>query len=450
MGQKINPVSLRLHYTNRNFDSCWYSKYFYKNLVVRDVVLQQYLDNFLKLLQLPSGRYSIQHLQKKTRIYPFLCTPKKTREWKFKVFGLKKKSIGVNKTRYFFKNKIKVMKFFKHEKFQSSGNIFQSRKYKTFKNLNLFYKTLDQSTLYKIKKKITSFQNFQLWSQLLNQSLKKTVFQNRGVVFQQNSVVSNWRSFEKNGLLMKKLYFFKQKQHFFSNNQQFDEKNRYFFQSDVLKKSAVFVKKKKSMDYKIQGLNLYNREINNRNLFFLQNLFVYKKLKSSLYNKKNGFSRTVNSLIVNKNLWYQFPIIQKSLSVFHPLDFKYKNYIESNLSRLYQLEIDCIPFLIKNEWQHANFLADEIKYFLEKRIPFRRLKNKIIQQLSKIPEIRGVRITCSGRVGGKSKKAQRAKTDCIKFGQTSLHVFSGKIDFSAKTAFTSFGCVGVKVWICYN
>ena len=99
---------------------------------------------------------------------------------------------------------------------------------------------------------------------------------------------------------------------------------------------------------------------------------------------------------------------------------------------------------------YYRFCQVQIAFFLEKRIPFRRIKNKLLKQLSKISAIRGVRITCSGRVGGKSKKAQRSKTECIKYGQTSLHVFSSKIDFSMKTAFTRFGSVGIKVWICYN
>ena len=47
-------------------------------------------------------------------------------------------------------------------------------------------------------------------------------------------------------------------------------------------------------------------------------------------------------------------------------------------------------------------------------------------------------------------KAQRAKIESLKYGQTSLHVFSAPIDFSCKTARTSFGSVGVKVWICYQ
>ena len=95
-------------------------------------------------------------------------------------------------------------------------------------------------------------------------------------------------------------------------------------------------------------------------------------------------------------------------------------------------------------------MADEIVYFLEKRVPFRRIKAKISQHLSQNPKIRGLRITCSGRVGGKSKKAQRAKTECVKYGQTSLHVFSSQIDFASRTASTVFGSVGVKVWMSYN
>ena len=109
-----------------------------------------------------------------------------------------------------------------------------------------------------------------------------------------------------------------------------------------------------------------------------------------------------------------------------------------------------MPFSISQDWQSAGFLAEEIVYFLERRVTFRRLKNKIIKKISENSNIRGVRISCSGRVGGKSKKAQRAKTECVKYGQTSRHTFSSRIDFAAKTARTSFGTVGIKVWICYN
>ena len=103
-----------------------------------------------------------------------------------------------------------------------------------------------------------------------------------------------------------------------------------------------------------------------------------------------------------------------------------------------------------NEKQSAIFLAEEIIYYLEKRVPFLKIKNQILREIAQNSFLKGLRITCSGRVGGRSKKAQRSKVQVIKYGQTSLHVFSSKIDFASKHAHTAFGLLGIKVWICYN
>jgi ribosomal protein S3 len=64
--------------------------------------------------------------------------------------------------------------------------------------------------------------------------------------------------------------------------------------------------------------------------------------------------------------------------------------------------------------------------------------------------VRGLRVMCSGRGGRKSKKAQRAQSLGFHWGQTSLHVFSEKVGFAKRAAPTSFGKVGIKVWICYK
>ena len=540
MGQKINPISLRLHSTNRHFDSCWYSNYFYKNLITKDIFLQQYFNNFLKLLKLPTGRYSIQHLQKKTQVYNFLCYPKFTREWRSKIFGLKKKKNSFKKTRYFLKTKAEFKK-----------------KVKKHTKLNSFYTTLNQLALHKIQKKITSFQNFRLWSTLLKKSrLKKNTFfykiepimyqppliLNVSNLLQNTKMFSNLNNLRKdqkgqmNHLIFPVNYLLintvKKLNTSFSNNNQLIKKNQFIsfpnysnffpffikkwnkpfisfpnysnlepfdkFGTQLSKGSPFLLQKLKKQNLKSHKNNdqrvelLFKEQLTNSNLLFLQNLFIYKTLKTNLKVKKNvnflDQKKTYSNLVTSEKIMKFKPFVPfpnfsnssnffpfgsffskkrtnkfgnklkngvnglniKSLSAFNTLNLKYKNYLESSLSSLYNLEMDLIPFKVKNDWQNANYLADEITYFLEKRIPFRRLKGKILRQLSKIPEIRGIRILCSGRVGGKSKKAQRSKTECIKYGQTSLQVFSSKIDFSAKTAFTSFGSVGVKVWICYN
>ena len=63
-------------------------------------------------------------------------------------------------------------------------------------------------------------------------------------------------------------------------------------------------------------------------------------------------------------------------------------------------------------------------------------------------KITGIRISCSGRVGGRSKKAQRSRKDTFMWGETGLHVFSSDLDFAKTHAETAFGVVGVKVWVC--
>lgn len=111
----------------------------------------------------------------------------------------------------------------------------------------------------------------------------------------------------------------------------------------------------------------------------------------------------------------------------------------------------------KSGWesQHADFIAQEIAYALARRVSFRAIKLQLTQELelntSKAwGSVRGIRVTCAGRGNQKSKKAQRAKTVRFQWGQTSLHVFSEKVGFSSRPALTSFGKIGVKVWVCYK
>lgn len=413
MGQKINPISLRLQYTNRQFDNCWYSNYFYKNLINKDVLFHSYLNNFLKLMKLPTGRYSIQHLQKKTQIYNFFCYSKSTRQWRSQLFGLAPNTKFLKKTRYFFKNKTQF-----------------KRKTRRYTKFHSFYNAVNQLAVYKLQKKITSFQNFRLWAAVKNTACSP---------FFSLSTKANRTIPEK---LLDLSAYFSPKCRVFEKNLFFSKHPALLENGDQasLKNEKIQPKQRGSgeisLNHEKKKVDCFLKINENSSRLFLQNLFVYKTLKSSLKQKKHSSKSSLNRSISTN---------QKQ-GIF---DFKYKNYLESSLSSVDNVELNFIPVRVKNDWQHANYLADEIVYFLEKRIPFRRLKNKILKQLAKVSTIRGVRITCSGRVGGKSKKAQRAKTECIKYGQTSLQVFSSKIDFSMKTAFTSFGSVGVKVWICY-
>jgi ribosomal protein S3 len=134
------------------------------------------------------------------------------------------------------------------------------------------------------------------------------------------------------------------------------------------------------------------------------------------------------------------------------------------LRRRRQLRLTCIELSLCNgltssvtlylyksvrEEQTAQFLSGEIAFYLERRVPFRRLKQFLIRDLQN-SQIEGVRVRCSGRVGGRSKKAQRAKEEGFQWGQTSSHVFSSRLSFNSRSALTPLGKVGIKVWVCFK
>jgi len=86
----------------------------------------------------------------------------------------------------------------------------------------------------------------------------------------------------------------------------------------------------------------------------------------------------------------------------------------------------------------ANTIAEQI----EKRFSFRRAMKSAIEQIMEAGAV-GVKIAISGRLGG----AEIARTEWLYKGKLPLHTLRANIDFARATAYTTFGTVGVKVWI---
>lgn len=86
----------------------------------------------------------------------------------------------------------------------------------------------------------------------------------------------------------------------------------------------------------------------------------------------------------------------------------------------------------------AQNIADQI----EKRIAFRRAMKGTIEQVMESGAI-GIKIECSGRLGG----AEIARSERLFKGKLPLHTLRANIDFARVTAFTTYGTIGIKVWI---
>lgn len=87
MGQKVNPISLRLEKTNRRFDSCWYDDYNYTSLLLQDLQIKLYLKTVLNQINYPEGRVLIENLPKKGNIHYFYNNPSVSRKKRILYFN---------------------------------------------------------------------------------------------------------------------------------------------------------------------------------------------------------------------------------------------------------------------------------------------------------------------------------------------------------------------------
>ena len=90
----------------------------------------------------------------------------------------------------------------------------------------------------------------------------------------------------------------------------------------------------------------------------------------------------------------------------------------------------------------AQLVAENIAMQLERRVAFRRAMKKSINSALRFG-VQGVKITCSGRLGG----AEMSRTEWFKEGRVPLHTLRADIDYGMAEAKTTYGIIGVKVWI---
>lgn len=93
--------------------------------------------------------------------------------------------------------------------------------------------------------------------------------------------------------------------------------------------------------------------------------------------------------------------------------------------------------------ENASLVAQNVAEQLEKRIPFRRVLKSMLDQVDKNKTIKGIKIEVSGRLGG----AEMSRREWLSRGTVPLHTLRADIDFSRATAHTTYGAIGVKVWL---
>jgi ribosomal protein S3 len=328
MGQKVNPISLRLPSPSKTYSDSWYSKHDYSRLFLKKLQVENYIQKILGQKGFPEGQVSLAASSGSHRYLISFLDPRESRKFKGTRYRLPR----------MMKPKLRPLS---HVVTPSNVNIFKNPVENLFQKENVKRNIIPQRTL--LNKTAINFSD-------VLKNICLSGIQNPGT----QQLVAQYAKMIQ------------------------DEKQ---LKSPSSQKKALPSKSRKANE--VQGIS------------------------SSLNNVIESYSKTPSTLSLWSNRW---------------------------------------------ESQHADFLAQEIALALVNRVSFRTIKSQLLKEIEENYKnqwgaVRGLRITCSGRA---SKKSQRAQTLRFQWGQTSLHTFAEKIGYGCRSALTTFGQTGVKVWICYK
>ena len=161
--------------------------------------------------------------------------------------------------------------------------------------------------------------------------------------------------------------------------------------------------------------------------------FLFKKLSSA------GISKIVierPAKLANVTLYTSRPgvIIGKKGSDIEKL--------KKSVSKIVSGDVNINIVEIKKPELDSQLVADNIAQQLERRVAFRRAMKRSVQSAMRLGAL-GIRVNCSGRLGG----AEIARTEWYREGRVPLHTLRAEIDYGVSRANTTYGICGVKVWI---
>lgn len=116
--------------------------------------------------------------------------------------------------------------------------------------------------------------------------------------------------------------------------------------------------------------------------------------------------------------------------------------LKKKLIEITKLDVSINIVEIKKPEIDANLVASGIAQQISKRVSFRRAMKRSMQTAMRMGA-KGIRVNCSGRLGG----AEIARMEWYREGRVPLHTLRSNIDYAISTADTTYGSIGIKVWI---
>ena len=167
--------------------------------------------------------------------------------------------------------------------------------------------------------------------------------------------------------------------------------------------------------------------------------YIRKRLSDKTVSRVQ-ISRKTSSIIIDIYTARPGLVIGKKGEDIDKLRNELNVFINKDRKNPISVSINIEP--IDKMWLDARLVAQEIARQLEERISFRRAMKMAIRYVMK-ENAQGVKVQVSGRLGG----AEIARSERYKQGRTPLHTLRADIDYANVEANTTYGVIGVKVWI---
>lgn len=167
--------------------------------------------------------------------------------------------------------------------------------------------------------------------------------------------------------------------------------------------------------------------------------YIHKRLADKMISQVKIYRKT-NSIIIDIYTARPGMVIGKKGEDIDKLRNELNVLINKNRSNPITVSINIQE--IDKLWLDAKLVGQEVARQLEQRVSFRRAMKMAMRNVMKEGAL-GVKVQVSGRLGG----AEIARTERYKQGRTPLHTIRADINYSLVEANTTYGVIGIKVWI---
>jgi len=116
--------------------------------------------------------------------------------------------------------------------------------------------------------------------------------------------------------------------------------------------------------------------------------------------------------------------------------------VRRELVQKFGREVQVFIVEVRRPEAEAQLVAENVAFQLERRVAFRRAMKRAVQSAMRMGA-KGVRINCAGRLGG----AEIARTEWYREGRVPLHTLRADVDYGFAEANTTYGIIGIKVWV---